>query len=93
MIYLRARFYAPEMNRFAQKDLLRGSAFAPKSLNRYLYVQNDPINFVDSNGRDLKSAWNTVKGAVVGAVKGAVTGATIGAAVGGGEHRGRYCVF
>ena len=83
MIYLRARFYEPEMNRFGQKDLLRGSAFAPQSLNRYLYVQNDPINFVDSNGRDLKSAWNTVKGAVVGAVKGAVTGATIGAAVGG----------
>ena len=83
MIYLRARFYEPEMNRFGQKDLLRGSAFAPQSLNRYLYVQNDPINFVDSNGRGLKSAWNTVKGAVVGAVKGAVTGATIGAAVGG----------
>ena len=83
MIYLRARFYEPEMNRFAQKDLLRGSAFAPQSLNRYLYVQNDPINFVDSNGRDLKSAWNTVKGAVVGAVTGAVAGTAIGAAVGG----------
>ena len=50
MIYLRARFYAPEMNRFSQKDILRGSILQPVSLNRYLYVQNDPVNFVDPSG-------------------------------------------
>ena len=50
MIYLRARFYAPEMNRFSQKDILRGSAVQPGSLNRYLYCQNDPVNFVDPSG-------------------------------------------
>ena len=55
MIYLRARFYAPEMNRFSQKDILRGSAFVPQSLNRYLYVQNDPINLIDPSGMSLKS--------------------------------------
>ena len=46
MIYLRARFYAPEMNRFGQKDL---QFFV---LNEYIYCFNDPVNFVDINGRE-----------------------------------------
>ena len=50
MVYLRARFYAPELNRFSQKDLLRGSVTQPGSLNRYLYVQNDPVNYIDPSG-------------------------------------------
>ena len=53
MIYLRARFYAPELNRFSQKDLLRGSIFDGGSLNRYLYCQNDPVDFADYNGRQM----------------------------------------
>ena len=70
MIYLRARFYEPEMNRFGQKDLLRGSAFAPQSLNRYVYCWNDPMNFIDPSGMSIRdwgknlvnkatNAWNT----------------------------------
>ncbi len=50
MIYLRARFYEPEMNRFSQKDTLRGSILDPVGLNRYLYCQSDPVNFADYNG-------------------------------------------
>ena len=53
MIYLRARFYEPEMNRFSQKDTLRGSVIDGISLNRYLYVQNDPVNFADYNGQRM----------------------------------------
>ena len=51
MIYLRARFYEPKMNRFAQKDTLQGSATQPGSLNRYAYCRNDPVNFADYNGQ------------------------------------------
>ena len=65
MVYLRARFYEPEMNRFSQKDIVRGSITAPNSLNRYTYVQNDPVNFIDPSGEKLMStlsnAWNSVK--------------------------------
>ena len=60
-VYLRARFYEPEMNRFSQKDIVRGSITNPNSLNRYSYVQNDPINFVDPSGQlfeRVKSGWN-----------------------------------
>ncbi len=53
MIYLRARFYEPEMNRFSQKDILRGSIADPVSLNRYLYCQSDPVNFADYNGLQM----------------------------------------
>ena len=53
MIYLRARFYAPEMNRFGQKDTLRGSIADGISLNRYLYCQSDPVNFADYNGLQM----------------------------------------
>ena len=53
MIYLRARFYEPEMNRFSQKDTLRGSITDGISLNRYLYCQNDPVNFADYNGLQI----------------------------------------
>ena len=50
MIYLRARFYEPEMNRFSQKDILRGRITDPLSLNRYPYCTNDPIDFCDPSG-------------------------------------------
>ena len=53
MIYLRARFYEPEMNRFGQKDILRGSILDPLRLNRYPYCTNDPINFCDPSGMAL----------------------------------------
>ena len=53
MIYLRARFYEPEMNRFGQKDTLRGSIIDGISLNRYLYCQSDPVNFADYNGLQM----------------------------------------
>ena len=50
MVNLRARQYEPAMNRFSQKDILRGDAYSPLSLNRYLYVGNDPVNYVDPSG-------------------------------------------
>ena len=68
-VYLRARFYEPEQNRFSQKDLLRGSIADGTSLNRYLYCQNDPVNFIDSSGENLKSLWNSAKSAVTSTVK------------------------
>ena len=69
MVYLRARFYEPEMNRFSQKDVLRGDAVNPVSLNRYAYVQNDPVNFIDPSGMSVRSLLQKGKAAVTGAVK------------------------
>ena len=85
-VYLRARFYEPEMNRFAQKDSLRGSISTPQTLNRYAYCGNEPVNFIDPSGMIanwLKVAAGVVAGAVTGAVAGAVAGGVVGAVVGG----------
>ncbi len=43
--YANARQYLPQIHRFMAKDKLRVD-----SLNRYLYVVNNPVNFVDPSG-------------------------------------------
>ena len=50
------RRYQPSNSRFHQPDPYDGSynLTDPQSLNRYAYVQNDPVNFVDPSGLDLE---------------------------------------
>lgn len=72
MLNLRARQYEPSAMRFVQRDLLKGDQSAPLSLNRYLYCENDSVNFVDPSGRSIADLWNKAKTAVsngVAAVK------------------------
>ena len=48
--YLRARYYSPKIAHFLTKDTYLGEPNSPLSQNRYAYVQNDPINYVDPSG-------------------------------------------
>jgi RHS repeat-associated protein len=50
LLYLRARYYSPVLGRFVSKDLWRGNIRRPGALNRYQYVLNNPVNFVDPTG-------------------------------------------
>ena len=50
LIYLRARYLAPETGRFLTKDLWAGDYYRPLSLNRWLYVEGNPVNYVDPSG-------------------------------------------
>jgi len=50
LMYYRARYYEPEVGRFISEDSVWGSANHPASLNRYAYVENDPINRIDPSG-------------------------------------------
>ena len=50
MLHLRMRQYEPGMGRFSQKDILKGNLGDALSLNRYSFVQNDPVGFVDPSG-------------------------------------------
>ena len=61
MLNLRARQYEPSAMRFVQRDLLKGDQSAPLSLNRYLYCENDSVNFVDPSGRSIADLWNKAK--------------------------------
>ncbi len=46
------RYYDSAIGRWTQQDPLRGSLADPTSLNRYLYVSDDPVNFTDPSGKD-----------------------------------------
>jgi RHS repeat-associated protein len=50
LIYLRARYYDPSVGRFITPDPLPGQEAWPQSLNRYVYVENNPQNWVDPSG-------------------------------------------
>jgi RHS repeat-associated protein len=58
LTYVRARYYAPGFGRFISKDSLGGEDRDSQSLNRYVYVQNSPVNSVDINGFWLVEAWD-----------------------------------
>jgi len=49
-LYLRARWYQPQVGRFAQRDLWQGRDTRPQSLNKWAYVEGNPIRLVDPSG-------------------------------------------
>jgi RHS repeat-associated protein len=52
--YMHARYYTPEWGRFLSVDPkldLARALGSPQEWNRYSYVHNNPINFVDPDGR------------------------------------------
>jgi len=51
LYYLRARFYDPVLGRFLSRDSFAGSTGTPLSLDRYSYVQNNPVVSTDPTGR------------------------------------------
>ena len=47
-----ARSYDPALGRFLQADTIVPNPANPQSLNRYAYVYNRPLNYVDSGGHN-----------------------------------------
>lgn len=50
LVYMRARYYAPSIGRFISRDPWEGVEEEPQTLNRYVYVENNPIKWIDPNG-------------------------------------------
>ena len=50
LIYMRARYYSPDMRRFINADIIHGSISDSTSLNRYAYVNGNPVSFIDPFG-------------------------------------------
>jgi RHS repeat-associated protein len=50
LIYLRARFYHPASGRFLSRDPFPMNEADSQSINRYVYVQNNPVNLTDPTG-------------------------------------------
>jgi RHS repeat-associated protein len=53
LIYLRSRYYAPTTGRFLTRDVWQGDYTRPLSLNRWIYVEGNPIIFSDPTGHWL----------------------------------------
>jgi len=55
LLQLGARFYWPELGRFVQQDPIGDG------VNWYAYVGNNPVRWVDPEGRSAQEVWETVK--------------------------------
>ena len=49
-LYMRARYYCPQRRRFINADIIHGDISDSTSLNRYAYVNGNPVSFVDPFG-------------------------------------------
>lgn len=65
LIYMRARYYSPEMRRFINADIVAGKLSNAITLNRFAYANGNPVSFVDPFGLSserigavLYRAWN-----------------------------------
>ena len=50
LYYMRARYYNPQIKRFINRDIIDGSIIDSQSLNKYSYVQGNPVNLIDPFG-------------------------------------------
>jgi hypothetical protein len=50
LLYLRARWYDPQIGRFISADPFEGRQRDPRSLNRYSYAHSDPVHQRDPSG-------------------------------------------
>ena len=50
LYYYGARFYNPEIGRFISADSVAGEITNTQTLNRYVYVTNNPMKYVDPTG-------------------------------------------
>lgn len=66
--YMHARYYGAGVGRFLSMDPTLKSAERrrPQSWNRYVYVENNPVNAVDPDGRIVETLWDLAN-VVIGA--------------------------
>lgn len=50
LVYMRARYYSPDMRRFINADIVAGAISNAVTLNRFAYANGNPVSFVDPFG-------------------------------------------
>jgi len=54
LVYMKARFYDPQIGRFYSNDPMVFTEANPMMFNRYAYANNNPYRYVDPDGRDAR---------------------------------------
>ena len=85
--FAQAREYQADAGRFVGRDIIKGQASYPLTINEYIYCGNMPFYFYDPNGL----FWHVVCGAVVGAVANAAI--TIGTGIVTGDMPDPKSIF
>jgi RHS repeat-associated protein len=76
LYYYNARYYDPELGRFIQPDTMVPDAGDPQTLNRYSYVNNNPLKYADPSGHFAFLAAIPI-GAAIGGATAAAPGGNI----------------
>ena len=75
LYYYNARYYDPALHKFIQADTIVPDPNDPQTLNRYSYVENNPIKYTDPTGHK-KNPWDACGGMGAGSAGGiAIAGA------------------
>jgi len=61
LVYLRARYLNVNDGRFLSRDTWEGDYSSPLSLNRWMYVEGNPVNRVDPTGQTVRSALDLIR--------------------------------
>ncbi len=70
--YLRARYYDPASGRFTSMDPAAGDPQSPVSLHRYLYANDNPVNYIDPTGEVTLGEMMVVQNIIMHMVKATV---------------------
>ena len=87
LYFYQSRYYDPEIGRFTQPDSVVPSPNNPQTLNRYTYVNNNPLKYVDPTGH-IFGIDDLIIAIVIGAALGAATSAATGGDIGKGALTG-----
>ncbi|MDA1014983.1 MAG: hypothetical protein O3A00_11105 [Planctomycetota bacterium] len=79
LLHVGLRYYDPAVGRFTTADPVLGHVFRPQSLNRYVYVENNPVNLLDPSGA---AWWEWMLGILIVAVS-VFIGAVVATSLGG----------
>lgn len=69
LIHMNGRVYDAELGRFVSADPFVGDATNLQSLNRYSYVENNPLSYTDPSGYFLKKLFKKIRPLVKGIFK------------------------
>ncbi len=60
LVYMKGRYYDPEIGRFLTEDPAIGDPSVPPSLHEYLYAYANPTFYVDPDGNAVESIWDAI---------------------------------